>query len=340
MIPARCKLLRKCLFAAVLVVPVVQADTLRLPENGDNVVGSINLTSVTNADDLMDVYIAYDQGYDEMRLANPKVSPFQNIAPEGVDIVIPSQFVLPDTPHEGIVVNIPEMRLYYYPVPKKGEPRVVITHPIGIGREDWGTPHGVTKVVAKIKNPVWVPPESIRKEHASEWGEILPKVVPAGPENPMGLFALKLGIPGYYIHGTDQNKENGIGMRVTHGCIRMYPKDIESLFAEVPIGTPVRVISQPYKVGHLNGRLYLEAHPQLQELTTAKGEQFQQVVNLLIASVGKHGSEIDWQKIRDAVNQRNGVPITVGRLLDGNGAAPAAPVQSADGHADTRQQVW
>jgi L,D-transpeptidase ErfK/SrfK len=233
------------------------------------------------------------------------------------EVVVPSQYVLPEAPREGIVINVPEMRLYYYPKPEAGRPRIVVTHPISIGREDWTTPHGVTKVVSKIKDPVWVPPESIKREHLRDWGEKLPNVVPAGPDNPMGQFALKLGISGYYIHGTDEEKIEGIGMRVTHGCIRMFPKDIASLFSEVNVGTPVRIVNQPIKVGRLNGALYLEAHPHLQEDPNAMADQSDNVVDQLIGLVGNSGSEVDWSRVRSAVSMRNGIPVGIGRWVGG-----------------------
>lgn len=328
-------------FGAALIlgfalVQPVSAETFRLPDNGDSVVGGINLTTVVGKDMVLDLAMTYDQGFDEMRLANPAIDMF---APhDGAEVLIPSHFVLPAAPYDGIVINVAEMRLYYYPKAKPGEPRVVITHPISIGREDWVTPHGVTKVVAKIKDPTWIPPESIRKEHLT-WGDVLPKVVPAGPENPMGQFALKLGIQGYYIHGTDEPKSYGIGMRVTHGCIRMYPKDIESLFLQLPVGTPVRIVNQPYKIGRLKGTLYLEAHPHLAEDQSAREDQYSKVVNLLIAAVGQAPSEIDWNQIRTVIGARNGLPVVVGQY-QGVPVAPTAPavpagkVKSADSKAN------
>ncbi|HTT08455.1 MAG TPA: L,D-transpeptidase family protein [Gammaproteobacteria bacterium] len=290
------------------------AETFRLPRNGDNVVGSTNLTTLSANDSVIDLYMLYDQGYDEMRMANPKVNPFAMIK-DGTELLIPSQYVLPDTPHEGIVINVAEMRLYYYPKPKKNEPQVVITHPISIGRENWTTPYGVTKVIAKIKDPAWVPPKSIREEHLREYDEVLPAVVKPGPDNPMGQFALKLGIPGYYIHGTDEEKEEGIGMRVTHGCIRLYPKDIATLFAQVDKGTPVRIVNQPYKVGWLEGGLYLEAHPRLEEDPAARADQYEQAVDTLTATVRKRRVEINWIQVRSAIDTRNGVPVMIGRSV-------------------------
>jgi L,D-transpeptidase ErfK/SrfK len=245
---------------AGLLAPTAYATTFVLPRNGDSVVGELAVVTSEHQDDLSDLAYTYDVGYEEMRSANPKVDFW--LPGKGTEVLIPSQFVLPDAPHEGIVINLPEMRLYYYPRVKAGPARVVTTYPVSIGPQDWKTPQGVTKIMTKKTNPSWTPPASIRAEHAKD-GDILPKVVPGGPDNPLGQFALSLGHAGYLIHGT--NKPYGVGMRVTHGCMRLYPKDIEHLFQQVPVGTPVRIVNQPYKVGYANGELYLEVHPNLEE---------------------------------------------------------------------------
>jgi len=332
---------RLCILLVSLAasLPAV-ADTLRLPADGDNVVGAVNMATVVGNEKVLDVVRAYDQGFNEVKIANPGID-MLGWGGKGEELVIPSQYVLPAAPHEGVVLNVAEMRLYYYPKPRAGEPRVVITHPVAIGRENWTTPHGVTKVVAKIKDPVWVPPKSIRKEHLEDFGEVLPTVVPAGPDNPMGQFALKLGLPGYYIHGTDIGKIDGIGMRVTHGCIRLYPKDISRLFAEVPVGTPVRIVNQPFKIGRLGDSLYLEAHPHLEDDPAASEDPYNTVVNLLIAAVGEARSEIDWNQIRSAIAARNGIPIKIGRLLDGAPLeAQRQAQQTPESKKELIQQVW
>jgi L,D-transpeptidase ErfK/SrfK len=293
--------------AAVLACVGARADTFVLPEYGDNTIGGLGIATVVHGDTLSDIARAYNQGFNEIRLANPGVDPW--IPAEGTEVVIPSLYVLPDAPYEGIVINVPEMRLYYYPKAKRGEPRYVITHPISIGRQEWITPHGVTKVVGKVKNPSWYPPESIRKEHA-ELGDPLPKVVPPGPDNPLGKFALRLGIAGYLIHGTD--KPYGIGMRVTHGCIRLYPEDIEKLFAEIPVGTPVRFVNQPFKVGRANDRLYLEVHPYLDEDEAAFGNQHTRVMQLIVAGNRDAQADLEWSSLQQALKDRSGMPLAIG----------------------------
>lgn len=277
----------------------IKAETILLPASSDNVVGTLGLTSTEKGDVLVDMGLAYSQGYVEMKLANPKVDPWL----PGIDteVVIPSQYVLPDTPPEGIVINLAEMRLYYYPRPKRGEPPVVLTYPVSVGRQDWKTPLGLTRVVKKDVDPNWYPPESIRAEHAAD-GDPLPKVVPAGPDNPLGRYALRLGHNGYLVHGT--NKPYGIGMRVTHGCLRLYPKDIERLFHEVAVGTPVRIVNQPFKIGRSNGRLFLEVHPPFDEDGDAYRDRFTEVMG----QITRMAPAVDWDHLQRVVAEHKGIP--------------------------------
>ena len=151
---------------------------------------------------------------------------------------------------------------------------------------------------------------------------------------------MKLGLPGYYIHGTDIGKIDGIGMRVTHGCVRLYPKDISRIFAEVPVGTSVRIVNQPFKIGRLHDSLYLEAHPNLEDDPAAKQDPYNVVVNLLIAALGDARSEIDWNQIRSAIAVRNGIPVKIGRILDGSPLEAQRQAQSTESKKEVIQQVW
>ena len=182
----------------------------------------------------------------------------------GTVVVMPKQRLLPRAPRSGIVINLPEHRLYWYPPTPAGQEPVVWTFPVSIGKMDWNTPLGRTTIVSKAKDAPWIPPKSVREEHEKR-GEPLPAVVPGGPDNPMGRYKMALGIPGgaYLIHGT--NRPAGIGMQVTHGCMRLYPEDIETLYGMVPIGTSVTIVNQPYKWGWQDGELLIEVHPPLQE---------------------------------------------------------------------------
>ena len=277
----------------------------------EDLIGELVLASSLESDTLSDVARAYDQGYMEMRWANPKVDPW--LPGEETEMIVPSLYVLPDAPQRGIVINVPEMRLYYFRKKKSKATRRVATHPISIGRQEWTTPHGVTKIVAMVKDPNWYPPKSIREEHAAE-GDPLPKVVPAGPENPLGAFAIRLGLPGYLIHGT--NKPYGIGMRVTHGCVRMYPKDVEQIFREVKIGTQVRIVNQPYKIGIAHNKIYLEVHPHLSEDDDLFRDQFSHVVELIVAKTTERKVQLNWRELQSAIAEKSGIPVLVGVVKD------------------------
>ena len=283
------------------------ANAMNYPLNGEEVVGELVLTTTAHKDTIADLARTYSQGYREMRLANPKVDPW--LPGDDTEVMVPSLYVLPNAPREGIIVNVPEMRIYYYPAHKRNDAAYVATYPISIGRQDWSTPHGLTRIVSKVKDPVWIPPETIRREHAAE-GDFLPKVVPAGPHNPLGAYALHLGIDGYLMHGTD--KPYGIGMRVTHGCMRLYPQDIDTVYHTVPVGTPVRLVNQPYKIGIAQERLYLEVHPHLDEDAAKFQNEFSYVVDLITARAGPYEVALDWPALRAAIYQPDGIPKIVG----------------------------
>jgi len=226
----------------------------------DDVIGELQITHATEEDTLSDIARRFNLGYEELVRANPGVDPW--LPGAGREIVLPTQFVLPKATRQGLVVNLPALRVFYFPKRKPGELQTVITHPIGIGKVGWVTPEGVTKVVGKKKNPVWIPPASVRKEHA-ENGDPLPKVVPPGDDNPLGAYAMTLSWPGYLIHGT--NKPYGVGMRSSHGCMRFYPEDIALLFDEIAVGTSVQVVNQRVVSGWHDGKLYVQVMPPPEE---------------------------------------------------------------------------
>lgn len=244
--------------------PVVQhpsaTHVFTLANDSDNVVGQLQITHAHADDTLSDIARRFNIGYEEISRANPGVDPW--LPREGTPIILPTQFVLPDAPHEGLVINLPALRLYYFLPRKAGQPQTVITHPIGIGMVGWTTPIGNTKIVSKRANPVWHPPISVRKEHAED-GDILPAVVKAGPDNPLGQYAMNLDWPSYLIHGT--NQPYGVGIRASHGCIRLYPEDIAELFDDIPVGTKVTVVNQPNVYGWHNGVQYLQPYPVLDD---------------------------------------------------------------------------
>lgn len=251
----------RALMAGVLLLACVsaaRAAIYELPEEGSDVVGATTTVIANYEDTLIDLARTYGVGYEDIVRANPDVDVW--IPGAGTEVVLPTRYILPPGPRAGVVLNLAEYRLYYYPEPKPGETPVVMTYPISIGRQDWETPLGQARVTAKAVNPTWYPPQSVRDEHAAE-GRPLARVVPPGPENPLGSRAMRLSLPGYLIHGT--NRPAGVGMRVTHGCIRMFPEDIEYLFELIPIDTQVRIINEPVKIGWQGDDLLIEVHPVL-----------------------------------------------------------------------------
>ncbi|MEC9482628.1 MAG: L,D-transpeptidase family protein [Halomonas sp.] len=274
-----------------------------LPDKGD-VVGEVQIVKASHEDTLFSIGHRYGVGYEEIRRANPEVSVW--VPGEGTEVVIPTRFVLPPGPREGIVVNVAEMRLYYYPPAAKGETPIVETYPVSVGRMDWKTPLGETRITAKAKDPAWYPPASIIKEHA-EQGDMLPSVVPPGPDNPLGPFAMRLGIPGYLIHGT--NKPLGVGMRVTHGCIRMLNEDIARLFPRVPVETPVRLINAPFKLGwSSDGALFVQAYPSLEESGDTPVSRITGALDTVSAAVKGKEYPVDYARLRKAIESPSGMP--------------------------------
>jgi L,D-transpeptidase ErfK/SrfK len=275
-----------------------------------DVVGTLLVTTVAGEDTLPDIARRFNVGYEEVVRANPGVDPW--LPGSGRDVLVPTRFVLPDAPHEGVVINVAAMRLYYFPKAGPGEPQRVITHPIGIGKVGWQTPEGTTKVVARVKDPVWVPPVSVRKEHL-ENGDVLPPKVAAGPDNPLGAYMFRLGWPSYLIHGT--NKPYGVGMRSSHGCVRLYPEDIAILYDSVPLGTPVRVVNQPVVLGWSGDTLYAESYGVLED--DRRGEHAVprmpkgKSIGALWQRIKAHQPEIDWDRVRDVATQARGIPVPV-----------------------------
>ncbi|MGQ7247507.1 L,D-transpeptidase family protein [Halomonas sp. V046] len=278
-----------------------------LPEEGD-LVGSVYTVEADEEDTLVDIGHDHGIGYNEMVRANPEVSIWY--PGEGTQVTIPGQFILPDAPRTGIVVNVAEMRLYYYPPAANGEQRQVQTYPIAVGRMDWKTPLGTTTITEMVRNPAWYPPASIRREHA-EAGKPLPGVVPPGPENPMGSRKMRLGIPGYLIHGT--NKPEGVGMRVTHGCIRMLPEDVEGLFDQLSVGTRVRLVNEPFKLGWSDGTLYVQAYPYLEEDEDegATLERVTAAIDKVDATIDGAEYPVDYSRLKAVVEVPNGVPVAL-----------------------------
>ncbi|MDX1515366.1 MAG: L,D-transpeptidase family protein [Woeseiaceae bacterium] len=279
-------------------------------EPDESVLGEPQVVFARERDTLSDFARAYGLGYDELLAANPHVDPW--LPGGGTPILLPTQFVLPPVAREGIVLNIASKRLFYFPQdtvlrePVTGDvvQQTVLTFPIGIGRVGWETPLGETAVVSKAKDPTWWVPWSVRQEHA-ELGDPLPAVVPPGPDNPLGTRVLKLEMPGYLIHGT--NQPAGVGMRVSHGCVRLYPENIELLYELVGIGEKVTIVNEPYLLGKIDGRLYFEAHPPLSDDALDAGNR----LDALLDAEPDVLDDAARNHIRTIASSASGVPVRV-----------------------------
>ena len=293
---------------------------------------------VTKAEDtLLDVARDNDLGYSALMTVNAKMDPWR--PGDGRTVTLPKLFLLPDGPRQGIVIDLAAQRLFYFPPDGK----TVETYPIGTGDQAGMTPTGSTRVVAKTAHPAWYPTASIRKAEPD-----LPAVVPAGPDNPLGDYAFRLGWPTYLIHGT--NKPYGVGRNVSHGCIRLYPEDIEKLFREVKVGTPVRVVDKPMRLTWTNGELYLAlapSHDQMVEISENQPMSVaapQDLFQAVAAAAGAQVSRVDWKMVSWIGGQRPGMPFAVTDSADAAatvvqfspppGAQEAPPLIPAAGDAD------
>jgi L,D-transpeptidase ErfK/SrfK len=295
---------------ACISITNVSAEVYVLDNKDDSVIGEVQTTRAASKDTLLDIAREHGLGYHEIKRVNQGLDTW--LPGSDKEVILPSKYVLPMARRDGIVLNIPEMRLYYFPKSKAGEAVNVVTYPLGIGRQGWQTPYVDTRIIQKKKHPYWHPPESIREEH-EEKGDPLPKRVEPGPDNPLGDYAMRLGLPDYLIHGT--NKPFGIGMRVSHGCIRLYPEDIEELFQQVKLRTPVHIVNQPYKVGRLNDKLYLEAHPFLEEDSEQYLGNLTSVVKMIVKLTNEEDYQIEWELAKQVIKEMNGVPIVIGRVV-------------------------
>lgn len=314
------KQLANTLLAAVCLVSVqaTHAYTRTLPPIDVDIIGETETVRASREQTLLDIARHHGIGQNEILLANPEVDRW--LPADGSRVLIPSRYILPDAPREGMILNLPEMRLYYFPKFADNETPVVITHPVSVGRMDWETPLGKTRIASKQVDPSWRPPQSLKEEALLD-GEILPDVVPPGPDNPLGRYAMRLGIPGYLIHST--NKPYGVGMRVTHGCIRMYPEDIERLFDDVPVGTPVHIVNQPIKLGWHTGALFIELHPPMDEDAEQYADYMQNVLDAIAGFLangqnlpgnGEDGQfALDGKALRRAVSETSGLPVQISR---------------------------
>ncbi len=324
-----------------LLVNVAKAEIYELPPQGYDVIGAVSTIAARNEDTLVDIARRHGLGYQDIVRANPGINIW--VPGEGTEVILPTQYVLPPGPRSGVVLNLAEYRLYYFPEVKEGEMAYVMTYPISIGRMDWETPLGKTSVISKVRNPSWYVPQSVLAEHEAD-GRPLPRIVPPGPDNPLGEYAMRLGLPGYLIHGT--NRPAGVGMRVTHGCVRMFPEDIEFLFGKIDLNTAVRIINEPIKMGWSGNELVMEVHPVLEvvipavadeaidEATDENAEDVLDVVveikdpltyvtEQFIETTAERPGQLDWDMVEQIVNRSEGIPTSVGQGIK-NAATSAA----------------
>lgn len=293
----------KLLTAAFLVI--LHLGALTGPSYGQDIVGALVRMNPEARDTLYDIALRENLGITELLAANPGMDAWM-LDPDQ-EILLPKAHILPQGPREGIIVNLADQRLYYFPIGG-----AVLSFPVGIGQAGVETPLGDTVILGKRENPSWRPPASIRAEKP-----YLPEVVPPGPGNPLGSHALDLGWEGYVIHGT--NKPYGIGRRVSHGCIRLHSQNAQLLFALVPLGTPVRVVDQAVKTGWQGGKLYLEIHPsqsQCDEIVAKRPTTFEEIPGLmakLLREVEGNAAALDWQLIERIANERRGIPYAISR---------------------------
>ncbi|MBI5205481.1 MAG: L,D-transpeptidase family protein [Nitrospirae bacterium] len=272
------------------------ADSASYTYTNNTVVGSIAAYTVKNDESLIEIARNFKLGYNEITDANPDMDPF--VPGNGMSVTIPSSWILPDVKsYEGIVINLSEMRLYYFF--KRGKSKFVATFPVGIGSEGNDTPTGEFKIVEKIVKPSWRVPESIRKEKPN-----LPAVVPPGPDNPLGSYALRLSLRSYLIHGT--NRPWGVGRRASHGCIRLYPEDIPKLFKLAPKGGKVTIVKQPVKASTISNKVFIEVHKD----DYHQNEQYSKMaVKLLKRKNLLEG--VNTEKLNTAIKEKKGIPVEI-----------------------------
>ncbi|HEX4269328.1 MAG TPA: L,D-transpeptidase family protein [Steroidobacteraceae bacterium] len=286
-----------------------QAAVFTLPPDSSSLIGADQQIQSQAADTLLDLARKYSVGYWEIQEANPKVDMW--LPGQGTALTIPGRFIVPPVDHKGIVINLPQHRMFYFPKAGRHDQPIVITYPVSPGEGDFPTPVGVTRIVRKVPHPIWIPTAHILKAH-EEAGDPIPRVWKAGPDNPMGEWALEttLSHGEIYIHGT--NNPMAIGMSVTHGCVRLYPEDIAALYPVVRVGTPVTIVNEPVLASLQDGDLYLEVHPPTNSNHVPAPPDLDQISQIIDAAIGKNVVAIDWDQVRQVATQANGIPQLIG----------------------------
>jgi L,D-transpeptidase ErfK/SrfK len=311
------RIFSRCFAHTIVIINVVTltifsapsfGKTYTLPAGGDTLIGGVEYVTSAPGETLLSIAQHFDLGLNSIDTANPGVGPL-SLLPGGMHVTVPTAHILPPLPHAGIVVNLPEMRLYYYPATGNG---VVMTYPIGIGRVGKTIPIKRTAVVRKVVNPTWTPTASERAFN-EEQGIVLPKIMPAGPDNPLGPYAIYLGIPAYLIHSTIF--PDSIGRRASFGCIRMHEDDIKDFFPLVKSGIPVIIIDMPNKVGWAGNELLLETHQPLEERTQETYAGVGGIISSIETATSGKPTFVDWQMVSYLAEMRDGMPHEIGFRL-------------------------
>jgi L,D-transpeptidase ErfK/SrfK len=283
--------------------PAPPQHPLENPPPSADLVGQLSFRTLVAEDTFVDLAPLLGVGYLELLAANQSLDPWVPTA--GARLVVPGAHLLPSGPRDGIVVNTGDLRLYYF---APGQP--ARSYPIGIAKEGYDTPHGTTQIVRKKEKPTWYPTASALRDDPT-----LPRAVPPGPDNRLGEYALYLGWPSYLIHGT--NEPRGVGRHSSRGCIRLYPDDIAQLFSLVTVGTKVRVVHEPVKLGWVGGELYLEVHPEkdralaLDESGKLEREPVRDLRDVVTQAAGAQVGRVDWERVARASQASAGVPVRV-----------------------------
>lgn len=286
----------------------VFATAYTMPNENQSLIGQIQHTSVGSTEKAAEIAHQYDIGYNAIEYANPTLNMAKNLS-YGTNLQIPTKHLLPNQPRRGIVVNLPEMRMYYYVGDR------VYTYPIGIGKIGKTIPITRTSITRKTKDPIWIPPEDIR-EFNMEQGIVLPRVMPAGPDNPLGPYAIYMKLPTFLMHSTIFPES--IGKRASFGCIRMYESDIKEFFPSVSGGIPVAIINSPTKIGWENDKLYLESHVPLEEHGEAYDASLPGMVHIIANASKNQATLVDWQLVSYMAKARDGIPHEIGMKLPAN----------------------
>jgi L,D-transpeptidase ErfK/SrfK len=302
-------------------VPTVhekQIERNRFPvAQGEDVIGRLAAVRLEDGDTLPDIARHFSLGINAISAANPGVDLW--VPKAGERVTLPLNFILPDAPRKGIVVNLATMRLFHYRMDNTS--LLVTTYPVGVGTSERPTPTGQMHVLRKAVRPTWRVPASIAEDHRKK-GDILPAAVPPGPENPLGEYALYLNTGSYLIHGT--NKPASIGLTATNGCLRLYPENIKLLFDDTPVKTPVLIVNQPYLVGQRNGMLYLEAHKPIEVSGSLESEK----LHAKLRTIEKKARRtLDWEKVKKVQTEARGIPVPIFELSPGSGQLVANVVE-------------